>query len=181
MCLHPNFQQMQMVQSGTTSSVKAQGALDVSPPRTSLQIPYPPRPPHLQPQHQSLGNGRVSTFLVRYLPRLDMVVLVYWGKVLWPVHADEVMLSVARFATFALCLNDNGTIPPCAPLPLLCCLHSDFCLKPLGYGEGPGGAKRARYERWNDADEEQGGTVTFSLISTSYFTVKVLFTRERFE
>lgn len=52
----------------------------------------------------------------------------------------------------------------------------DTCEQPLDYGDLGGGVKRARYERyerWNGADEEQEGTVTFSLISTSFFTVKV--------
>lgn len=43
------------------------------------------------------------------------------------------------------------------------------------YSDGQAGAKRARYEERAryEADEEQAGTVTFSLISTSFFTAKV--------
>ena len=43
------------------------------------------------------------------------------------------------------------------------------------YGNGQAGMKRPRYEERPryEADENQAGTVTFSLISTSFFTAKV--------
>lgn len=43
------------------------------------------------------------------------------------------------------------------------------------YGNGQAGMKRPRYEERSqyEADENQAGTVTFSLISTSFFTAKV--------
>lgn len=55
-----------------------------------------------------------------------------------------------------------------APLPRLCYQLPE-------YNDAQAGAKRPRYEERPryEADEEQAGTVTFSLISTAFFTAKV--------
>lgn len=63
---------------------------------------------------------------------------------------------------------------PC--LQLAACfriLHPNHQLPEYGIREA--GAKRPRYEERPryEANEDQAGTVTFSLISTSFFTAKV--------
>lgn len=95
--------------------------------------------------------------------------------------SQHVLREFAKFmfSSCRVCLFDGCTLSQiyfryCSSLT-----HTrsrDTCEQPLDHGDGPGGVKRARYERyerWNDVDEEQEGTVTFSLISTSFFTVKV--------
>lgn len=61
-------------------------------------------------------------------------------------------------------------------------LHLHHTVKLPDYGNGQAGMKRPRYEERPryEADENQAGTVTFSLISTSFFTAKVCIVRTAF-
>lgn len=63
----------------------------------------------------------------------------------------------------------------------LCFLYSHSHHKLPDYGNGQVGMKRPRYEERPryEADENQAGTVTFSLISTSFFTAKVCYMGRR--